>query len=161
MTRECSGNTLTELKPGLRFSREGTVGSWNTIFRSSSFGNLPTRSVLDAGSYLNPSKQALPEQTFIPTSLRRYPTTEHCIQQIQHPVHACSRLDRKMITATHSQSTVILVLSSWNSCTIRAICCRTLTSQSTSSSRIRAVATFSSTILIFPVSCKDIYRKYT
>lgn len=40
MTRECSGKVLTELNPGLSFSREGTVGSWNTIFRSSSFGNL-------------------------------------------------------------------------------------------------------------------------
>lgn len=40
MTRECSGKVLTELNPGLRLSRDGTVGSWNTIFRSSSFGNL-------------------------------------------------------------------------------------------------------------------------
>lgn len=40
MTRECSGKDLTELNPGLSSWREGTVGSWNTIFRSSSFGNL-------------------------------------------------------------------------------------------------------------------------
>lgn len=40
MTREWSGKVLTELNPGLSLSRNGTVGSWNTIFRSSSFGNL-------------------------------------------------------------------------------------------------------------------------
>lgn len=40
MTRECSGKVLTELNPGLRLSRDGTVASWKTIFRSSSFGNL-------------------------------------------------------------------------------------------------------------------------
>lgn len=81
MTRECSGNALTELKPGLRLSREGTVGSWNMIFRSSSFGNLSNRPVLDAGSYFNLGELALTGQTSTPTSLRRYPATEHCIRQ--------------------------------------------------------------------------------